>query len=73
MPYDITYIWSLKYGTNDPIYKTGTEHRYGEKTCGSQAGGRIGAAAAAAGLRYSNTGSELLLQPILQITAMPDP
>ena len=22
MPYDITYMWNLKYGTNEPIYKT---------------------------------------------------
>ena len=22
IPYDITYMWNLKYGTNEPIYKT---------------------------------------------------
>ena len=22
MPYDITYMWNLKYGTNEPVYKT---------------------------------------------------
>ena len=22
MPYDITYMWNLKYDTNDPIYET---------------------------------------------------
>lgn len=22
MPYDIAYMWDLKYGTNVPIYKT---------------------------------------------------
>ena len=22
IPYDITYIWNLKFGTNEPIYKT---------------------------------------------------
>ena len=22
IPYDIIYIWNLKYGTNDPMYKT---------------------------------------------------
>ena len=22
IPYDITYIWNQKYGTNEPIYKT---------------------------------------------------
>lgn len=21
MPYDITYMWNLKYGTNEPIYR----------------------------------------------------
>ena len=24
IPYDITYMWNLKYGTNEPIYKTET-------------------------------------------------
>ena len=22
IPYDITYMWNLKYNTNEPIYKT---------------------------------------------------
>ena len=25
--YDITYMWSLKYDTNEPIYETETEYR----------------------------------------------
>ena len=25
IPYDITYMWNLKYGTNEPIYKTETD------------------------------------------------
>ena len=25
IPYDITYTWNLKYGTNEPIYKTQTD------------------------------------------------
>ena len=25
IPYDITYLWNLKYGTNEPIYKTETD------------------------------------------------
>ena len=25
IPYDITYMWNLKYGANDPIYKTETD------------------------------------------------
>ena len=25
--YDITYIWNLKYGTNEPIYKTETDSK----------------------------------------------
>ena len=25
IPYDITYIWNLKYDTNEPIYETETE------------------------------------------------
>ena len=24
MPYDITYMWNLKHGTNEPIYKMET-------------------------------------------------
>ena len=30
MPYDVTYTWNLKYGTNDLIYKIETDHRQGE-------------------------------------------
>ena len=25
IPYDTTYMWNLKYGTNEPIYKTETD------------------------------------------------
>ena len=25
IPYDITYVWNLKYGTNEPNYKTETD------------------------------------------------
>ena len=25
IPYDIAYMWNLKYGTNEPIYKTETD------------------------------------------------
>ena len=25
IPYDITFMWNLKYGTNEPIYETETE------------------------------------------------
>ena len=41
IPYDFTYIWNLKHGTDDPI-KTKTDHGHGEQTCGCQwgAGGR---------------------------------
>ena len=34
IPYDITCMWNLKYGTDDPIYKTETYHGQGEQTCG---------------------------------------
>ena len=30
---------NLKHGTDDPIYKTETDHRHGEQTCGCQGGG----------------------------------
>ena len=38
--YDITYIWNLIYGTNEPFHRKET-HGFGEKTCGCQ-GGRGG-------------------------------
>ena len=38
IPYGITYLWNLKYGTDDPIYKTETDRCQGEQTCGSQEG-----------------------------------
>ena len=25
IPYDITYVWNLKYGTKEPIYETETD------------------------------------------------
>ena len=25
IPYDITYMWTLNYATNEPIYKTETD------------------------------------------------
>ena len=25
IPYDMTYMWNLKYGTNEPIYNTETD------------------------------------------------
>ena len=38
IPYDMTYMWNLKYGTKEPIYKTEPDsHR--EQTCGCQGGG----------------------------------
>ena len=39
IPYDITYMWILKHGTNEHIYKTETaSHR--NQTCGCQAARR---------------------------------
>ena len=37
--YDISCLWNLKYGTDDPICKTETDHGQREQTCGSQGGG----------------------------------
>ena len=37
IPYDITYIWNLKYGTNEPIYRKET-HGLGKQTCTCQGG-----------------------------------
>ena len=36
----MTYMWNLKYATDDPTYKTEKDHGQGEQTCGSQWGGR---------------------------------
>ena len=33
-PYDSTYMWNLKYDTNELIYKTETTHRHREQICG---------------------------------------
>ena len=38
MPHDITYMWTLKCGTNEPTYKTETDQGHGEQTCGCQGG-----------------------------------
>ena len=35
-------MWNLKYGKNDPIYKTETDHSHGEQTCGFQGGSGSG-------------------------------
>ena len=46
--YDITYMWNLKYGTNEPIYLVCEKqiHRHREQACGFQGRevgeGRIG-------------------------------
>ena len=34
-----TYMWNLKYGTNEPTYKTGKTHRHGEQIYSCQGGG----------------------------------
>ena len=39
IPYAITYMWNLKYGYDDTIFKTETDHSQGEQTCGCQGGG----------------------------------
>ena len=25
IPYDVTYMWNLKHGTNEPVYETETD------------------------------------------------
>ena len=51
MPYDITYMWNLIYGTNEHIYRSETmaqmniptdqkqTHGHREQSCGCQGGG----------------------------------
>ena len=36
-PYDITYMWNLKYDTNERTYETEIDSQR-EQTCGCQAG-----------------------------------
>ena len=38
MPYDITYMWNLKYDTNELIYKTETDYKHGKQTYHYQRG-----------------------------------
>ena len=38
IPYDITYIWNLKYSTNETFHRKET-HGLREQTCGCQKGG----------------------------------
>ena len=37
VPYDITYMWNLIYGTNEPFHRKET-HGLGEQTSGCQGG-----------------------------------
>ena len=42
IPYDITHIWNLIYGTKEPFHRK-ENHGHGEQTCGCQeAGGGSG-------------------------------
>ena len=41
IPYDITYMWNLKYDTNELIYKTETQ-RHRKQTYGYQRGKGMG-------------------------------
>ena len=36
--YDITYVWNLKHGTDEPIAKQKHTQRHREQTCGCQWG-----------------------------------
>ena len=42
IPYDITYMWNLKYDTNELFTKQKQTHRHREQTCGCQGGLRVG-------------------------------
>ena len=35
IPYDITYMWNLVYGTKEPFHRK-ENHELGESTCGCQ-------------------------------------
>ena len=38
IPYDITYMWNLKYDTNELSMKQKQTHRHRKQTCGCQGG-----------------------------------
>ena len=40
IPNDITYMWNLKYGTNEPIYRNRNRPTHIKKTLGCQGGCR---------------------------------
>ena len=40
--YDITYMWNLKYDTDELMYKQKHTQRHGEQTCGYQGGEGVG-------------------------------
>ena len=40
--YDVTYMWNLKYDTNELIHKTATRLIDREQTCGCQGGEGVG-------------------------------
>ena len=42
IPYDMSYMWNLKYDTNEHIQETEMDHRHREQTCGCQGGGWVG-------------------------------
>ena len=39
IPYDITYVWNLKYDTNEPIYETEADSWTERTDCGCHGGG----------------------------------
>ena len=42
IPYDITYMWNVKYDTNELIYKTETDSDIENQTYGCQRADRVG-------------------------------
>ena len=51
---DITYMWNLNYGTNDPIYKTETDHGHGEQRLVFAGGSGEMGGSGSLGLVYAN-------------------
>ena len=65
IPYDITYIWNLIYGTNEPFHRK-ENHRLGEQTCGCQGGeGGSGMDREFGGNRYKLLSLECISNEIL--------
>ena len=62
MLYDITYMWNLKYDTNELMYETEQTHRRRKQTCGCGGGGEGEGWSGSLGLEGANYWASLVVQ-----------